>query len=57
MLITLIKKIFPRIDINSDEWRAYSKRNQNGYNHFTINQNENFVNPEIGKHNKLVECL
>ncbi len=44
-------------DIHSDEWRAYSKLKTHGFNHYTVNHKENFVNPKTGKHTQLVECL
>ena len=44
-------------DIHSEEWRAYSKLNQNGYQNYTLNYKENYVNPATGKHSQLFECL
>jgi hypothetical protein len=57
-LIPLIKRhCIENSDIHSDEWRAYSKLNKNGFQHFTVNHKENFVNPDTGKHTQLVESL
>ena len=57
-LLPIIKRnVKCESDIHSDEWRAYSKLNQNGYQHYTVNHKENFVNPDTGKHTQLVECL
>jgi hypothetical protein len=57
-LLPIIKRnAAPGSDIHSDEWRAYGKLNSMGYNHFTVNHKENFVNPSRVKHTQLVECL
>ena len=57
-LVPIIKRnAAPGSDIHSDEWRANSKLNDHGYNHFTVNHKENFVNPSTMKHTQLVECL
>ena len=44
-------------DIHSDEWRAYKRLNEMGYNPFKVNHKENILNPLTGKHTQLVECL
>jgi hypothetical protein len=43
--------------INSDEWRAYSKLKDHGYKHFTVNHSLNFVDPASKQHTQLIECL
>ena len=57
-LVPLINKnAIPGCDIHSDGWRAYRRRRDHGYRHFTVNRKENFVNPKTGKHTQLVKCL
>jgi len=36
--------------IHLDEWRGYGKLKQYGFNQFTVNHFENFVNPKTGTH-------
>ena len=36
---------------------TYNSLESHGYNHYTVNYKNNFVNPETGKHTQLFEFL
>ena len=44
-------------EIVSDEWKAYGKLKNHGYDHYTVNHSKNYVDPISGKHTQLIECL
>jgi hypothetical protein len=57
-LISLIKQnIKAGSEIVSDEWKAYHNLNAHGFQHFTVNHSESYVDPETKKHTQLMECL
>ena len=41
--------------IHSDEWAAYRRLSDLGYNHSTVNHQLNFVDPESGAHTQSIE--
>jgi hypothetical protein len=41
--------------IHSDEWLAYGDRNAIGYSHFTVNHQENYVDPVTGVKTQAIE--
>ena len=55
-LLTLIQKHIARGSIiYSDCWKAYSKLEELGYSHLTVNHSENFKDPETGCHTNGIE--
>jgi hypothetical protein len=44
-------------EIHSDEWRAYNRIKYEGFDHYTVNHTENFVNPDTGRHTQLIEFM
>jgi predicted ABC-class ATPase len=57
LLPIILRNVKKGSQINSDEWRAYSKLNKHGYKHFTVNHSKNFVDPVTKEHTQLIECL
>jgi predicted ABC-class ATPase len=53
----ILRNVKKGSQINSDEWRAYSRLNKHNYNHFTVNHSKNFVDPVTKQHTQLIECL
>ena len=47
--------ILPETTVMSDLWRAYGGIDAMGFNHFTVNQSVNFVDPVTGAHTQNVE--
>lgn len=43
--------------INSDCWGAYHNLQANGFNHFTVNHSQNFVDPITQEHTQRIESL
>lgn len=41
--------------IHSDEWPAYGNLNVIGYRHFTVNHQENYVDPVTGANTQGIE--
>lgn len=41
--------------IVSDEWAAYNRLEEEGYDHETVNHSNNYVNPETGYHTQAIE--
>ena len=41
--------------IHSDEWPAYSNLNQLNFRHFTVNHQQNYVDPTTGTHTQAIE--
>jgi len=41
--------------IHSDEWPAYSNLNAMGYQHFTVNHQQHYVDPATGAHTQAIE--
>jgi len=41
--------------IHSDEWPAYSNLNAMGYQHFTVNHQQHYVDPAAGAHTQAIE--
>ena len=57
-LMSLIcQHVAPKTEIHSDEWRAYNRIKSEGFDHYTVNHTENFVDPETKRHTQLIECL
>uniref|UniRef100_A0A914QR49 ISXO2-like transposase domain-containing protein n=1 Tax=Panagrolaimus davidi TaxID=227884 RepID=A0A914QR49_9BILA len=57
-LLPIIQRyIRPGTTIISDLWRAYGgiSRLPEGYNHYTVNHSQNFVDPETGAHTNKIE--
>ena len=55
-LLTLIQKhVRQGSIIHTDCWRGYSKLQDNGYEHRTVNHSENFVDPSTGTHTQNIE--
>ncbi|XP_063058294.1 uncharacterized protein LOC134451825 [Engraulis encrasicolus] len=57
-LVPLIKKhIRQGSAVVSDGWRSYHHLRDEGYNHLTVNHQENFVDPITGAHTQNLERL
>lgn len=59
-LLPLIEEhIAPGSIIHSDMWRAYGgiPNLPHGYQHFTVNHTQNFVNPITGAHTQSIESM
>lgn len=57
-LTALIKEhIEDGTTIYSDCWKAYSRLEEHGFKHLTVNHSQNFVDPESGAHTQSVERL
>ena len=41
----LRRNVLPESIIISDEWRGYSGLRESGFQHYTVNHSQNFVNP------------
>jgi len=55
-LLSIIKReVAAGSVIHTDEWPAYSKLRQQGYRHFTVNHQKNFVDPHTGAHTQGIE--
>ena len=52
-----MQHINPKTEIHSDEWRAYTRIKHEGFDHYTVNHTENFVDPDTLRHTQLIECL
>ena len=56
MLITVIHEWFlPGTTVVSDCWKAYSQLSDDGFMHLTVNHSVNFVDPDTGAHNQIIE--
>ena len=47
--------VHPRTTIISDQWAAYNRLNQLGFQHETVNHSINFVDPNTGAHTNGIE--
>lgn len=55
-LVNIIKTwIRPKTTIVSDGWRAYSRLNEEGFNHLVVNHSLNFVDPTTGAYTQGIE--
>ncbi|KAL4089379.1 hypothetical protein QTP88_024425 [Uroleucon formosanum] len=55
-LVRIIEEwIRPGTTIISDYWKTYSRLNEKGYNHLTVNHSVNFKDPETGAHSNTIE--
>ena len=55
-LISIIKKhVLPGTNIISDCWKAYSRLEEEGYHHQTVNHSKEFVNKDTRAHTNTVE--
>jgi len=43
--------------IHSDSWSGYNGLSEDGYNHYVVNHNENFLDPISKAHTLRIECL
>ncbi|KAF0724740.1 Reverse transcriptase domain-containing protein, partial [Aphis craccivora] len=41
----------------SDEWKPYKVLQNKGYNHFTVNYSEHFVDSLTGTNTQTIECI
>jgi len=56
-VIPLIQKyVLPGSTIHSDQWPAYNRLNQLGYNHLTVNHSQNVVDPNTGTCTNAIEA-
>jgi len=56
ILVSLIERhIAPAVI--SDCWKAYTRLEEHGYNHLSVNHNIEFKNPETGAHTNTVERM
>jgi hypothetical protein len=53
----ILRNVKQGSQINSDEWRAYSRIKTHGYKHCTVNHSKNFIDPDTREHTQLIECL
>lgn len=57
-LIPIIQSWCPQNGIiNSDCWAAYNNLDQYGFDHYTVNHSQNFVNPITEEHTQRIESL
>ena len=58
MLLPIIQRyIRPGSVVYSDEWRAYSQLQHNGYDHRAVNRSRNFIDPATGAHTQGIESM
>lgn len=43
--------------IHTDKWKGYDRLSEEGFEHFTVNHTENFVDPETGSSTQIIERL
>ncbi|RWS22160.1 hypothetical protein B4U80_11300 [Leptotrombidium deliense] len=51
----ILKHCKPGTIITTDKWRGYLGIDALGYEHFTVNHSENFVDPETGANTQAIE--
>lgn len=57
-LIPIIKAhVLPGTSIWTDEWRAYTRLEDHGFFHSTVNHSEAYVDPFTRVNTQLIECL
>ena len=55
LLPIIARVVQPGSIVRSDQWRAYSRISELGYQHQTVNHSLNFVDPETGVHTQTIE--
>jgi len=57
LLHEIRNRIAPGSIIYSDSWRAYTNTKSYGYDHYTVNHEQNFVDPTTGCHTQNIERI